>query len=175
MPKQDNVSATPEPTKSIPQISIQAAPNLNIPVDSTVRVPLAVKTNQLPLSPRTNNIQKPSLETTCLSSSAPKRAIIKRTPSIRLSEGIGGKATVVFEETDLPSENSEPPSTKIVNKKRKPSTKTGRTKRVRRDDPGKENIPPVHVNLGVRRSTREPRSADLEEIALGLVALRGGR
>ena len=43
-----------------------------------------------------------------------------------------------------------------------------KVKRVRRDDdPGKENIPPVSMgNPG-----REPRSADLEEIALGLIAL----
>jgi len=115
----------------------------------------------------TKNIQKPSLETTCLSSSAPKRAPLGRTPSIRLGEGIGGKATVVFEETEVhapPAETLRPQ----VKKRRVVVGKGTKVKRVRRDDdPGKENIPPVSMgNPG-----REPRSADLEEIALGLIAL----
>jgi hypothetical protein len=71
----------------------------------------------------------------------------------------------VFEET-------EPPVTNVVSKKRKPTGKPSKGKRVRQDDPGKENIPPISM---LRRSSREPRSADLEEIALGLVALRDGR
>jgi hypothetical protein len=123
----------------------------------------------------TKNIQKPSLETTCMSSCAPKRAPLKRTPSIRLGEGIGGRATVVFEETEEEEPTSNPiPQPAAQSKKRKPMNgKTIRVKKVRREDPGKENIPPV--SMPVRRSTREPRSADLEEIALGLVALRGGR
>jgi hypothetical protein len=135
-------------------------------VNAGLRIPLAVKTNHAPLSPKTKNIQKPSLETTCLSSCAPKRAPLKRTPSIRLGEGIGGKATVVFEETEtcVTKENT------AVSKKRKPVGKSTKVKRMRRDDPGKENIPPPVVRAG-----REPRSADLEEIALGLVALQGGR
>jgi len=135
-------------------------------VNAGLRIPLAVKTNHAPLSPKTKNIQKPSLETTCLSSCAPKRAPLKRTPSIRLGEGIGGKATVVFEETETPlvKENT------AEGKKRKPVGKSTKVKRMRRDDPGKENIPPPMVRAG-----REPRSADLEEIALGLVALQGGR
>src|SRR5271170_1547263 len=137
-------------------------------VNAGLRIPLSVKTNHAPLSPKTKNIQKPSLETTCLSSCAPKRAPLKRTPSIRLGEGIGGKATVVFEETDTPA----PLTTETgVGKRRKPMGKTTRGKRVRRDDPGKENIPPPTTTRGAR----EPRSADLEEIALGLVALRDGR
>jgi hypothetical protein len=175
MPKHDSVEiATPEPMREPLQTST-TAPHANVPVDPTkIRIPLAVKTNHGRLSPRTKNIQKPSLETTCLSSTAPKRAPIKRTPSIRLGEGIGGKATVVFEETALPTPETITTQPRVAAKKRKPSAKTGRTKRVRRDDPGKENIPPV--NFGVRRTTRaEPRSADLEEIALGLVALRDGR
>ena len=107
-----------------------------------------------------------------MSSCAPRRAPLKRTPSIRLGEGIGGRATVVFEETE------EPASKTVITQstlpaKRKPSGKSSRPKKIRREDPGKENIPPV--NMPVRRSTREPRSADLEEIALGLVALRDGR
>lgn len=57
-----------------------------------------------------------------------------------------------------------------VGKKRKPVGKSTKVKRMRRDDPGKENVPPPMVRAG-----REPRSADLEEIALGLVALQGGR
>jgi hypothetical protein len=140
--------------------------------DSALRVPLAVKTNHAPLSPKTKNIQKPSLETTCLSSCAPKRAPLKRTPSIRLGEGVGGKATVVFEETEEPAPKitvAAPVSTR----KRKSSAKSVRTKRVRREDPGKENIPPIIMSG--RRGAREPMSADLEEIALGLVALRDGR
>jgi hypothetical protein len=175
MPKHSHANSnTPEPGKQVPQISIIPALHPNIPVESNVtRVPLAVKRNHAPLSPRTKNIQKPSLETTCLSSSAPKRAPLKRTPSIRLGEGIGGKATVVFEETVVPPAKPVMIGARVTTKKRKPAAKSGRTKRVRRDDPGKENIPPV--NLGVRRSTREPRSADLEEIAMGLVALRDGR
>ena len=145
----------------------QTIQHSNIPaeVNSELRVPFAVKTNVAQLSPKTNNIQKPSLETTCLSSCAPKRAPLKRTPSIRLGEGIGGKATVVFEET-------EPPVTNVVSKKRKPTGKPSKGKRVRQEYPGKENIPPTAT---LRRSSREPRSADLEEIALGLVALRDGR
>lgn len=125
------------------------------------------------MSPVTKNIQKPSLETTCMSSCAPKRAPLKRNPSIRLGEGIGGRATVVFEETEEPASlpvqepAAQPKKRKIL------GSKTTRVKKTRREDPGKENIPPV--NMPVRRSAREPRSADLEEIALGLVALRDGR
>lgn len=137
-------------------------------VNAGLRIPLAVKANHAPLSPKTKNIQKPSLETTCLSSCAPKRAPLKRTPSIRLGEGIGGKATVVFEETETPALTTETG----VGKKRKPMGKTTKVKRVRREDPGKENIPPP---MSTTRGGREPRSADLEEIALGLVALRDGR
>jgi hypothetical protein len=59
-------------------------------------------------------------------------------------------------------------------KRSKPNHKSSRVKRVRRDDLGKENIPPV-IPFESSRNTREPRSADLEEIALGLVALRDGR
>src|SRR5579862_2087641 len=149
----------------------------NIPQSSahpSIRIPLSVKTNHGPLSPKSNNIQKPSLETTCLSSCAPKRAPIKRTPSIRLGEGVGGKATVVFEETEIPAKNNTVHEENVAVKRSQPSHKSSRGKRVRREDPGKENIPPV-VPLVSRRATREPRSADLEEIALGLVALRDGR
>ena len=100
---------------------------------------------------------------------------MKRTPSIRLGEGVGGKATVVFEETEvLPKRNTVHDENTAV-KRSKPNHKSSRVKRVQRDDPGKENIPPL-IPLEPRRSTnREPRSADLEEIALGLVALRDGR
>ena len=150
--------------------SIIQHPNIPAVVNSAIRIPLSVKTNHAPLSPKTKNIQKPSLETTCLSSCAPKRAHLKRTPSIRLGEGIGGKATVVFEESDVPSQEQVSVSTK---KRSKPNPKPAKVKRVRREDPGKENIPPPQMTL--RRSSREPRSADLEEIALGLVALRDGR
>jgi len=112
-----------------------------------------------------------------MSSCASQRAPLKRTPSIRLGEGIGGRATVVFEETEepAPSKNQVVAEPAVQPKKRKPmSGKTTRVKKVRREDPGKENIPPVGL-MPVRRSAREPRSADLEEIALGLVALRDGR
>lgn len=144
----------------------------NIPpaTNSAIRVPLAVKTNHATLSPKSNNIQKPSLETTCLSSCAPKRAPLKRTPSIRLGEGIGGKATVVFAESDVfvhQSVNTNTPS-----KKRKPVSKTSRLRKVQRDDPGKENIPPSQTTNAIRR---EPRNTELEEIALGLVALQDAR
>jgi hypothetical protein len=118
----------------------------------------------------TKNIQKPSLETTCLSSRAPKRAPLKRTPSIRLTEGIGGKATVVFEETEVATANAEnlPPKPK---KRRIVVTKGGKKVVKRTNDPGKENIPPMSMaNKG-----REPQSADLEEIALGLIALGDAR
>src|SRR5271170_6263109 len=103
-------------------------------VNAGLRIPLSVKTNHAPLSPKTENIQKPSLETTCLSSCAPKRAPLKRTPSIRLGEMIGGKATVVFEETEVPPDTNVNTSTK----KRKPvSGKPVKVKKVRRDvDPG---------------------------------------
>ena len=64
-------------------------------------------------------------------------------------------------------------------KRRKPSGKSGRTtKKVRDDHPGKENIPPEwmsEVNARREPAGMEPRSADLEEIALGLVALRDAR
>jgi hypothetical protein len=92
--------------------------------------------------------------------------MIQRTPSIRLTEGAGGKATVVFEETETALPVDGP-------KKRKPLGKPVRTKRLRRDDPGKENIPPLQMTRTTKG--KEPRSADLEEIALGLVALRDGR
>ena len=151
-------------------LSIIQHPNIPAVVGSAVRIPLAVKTSHAPLSPKTKNIKKPSLETTCLSICAPKRATLKRTPSIRLGEGIGGKATVVFEETEVSSQEQLDISTK---KRSKPTSKPSKVKRVRRNDPGKENIPPPQVTL--RKSSREPRSADLEEIALGLVALRDGR
>jgi len=85
-----------------------------------------------------------------------------------LGEGIGGKATVVFEETETPALTMETG----VGKKRKPMGKTTKVKRVRREDPGKENIPPP---MSTTRGGTEPRSADLEEIALGLVALRDAR
>lgn len=150
--------------------SIVQHPNIPAVENPAIRLPFAVKTNHVPLSPKTKNIRKPSLETTCLSSCAPKRAPLKRNPSIRLGEGIGGKATVVFEETEVSSQEQVDLSTK---KRSKPTSKPSKVKRVRRDDPGKENIPPAQVTL--RRSSREPRSADLEEIALGLVALRDGR
>ena len=99
---------------------------------------------------------------------------MKRTPSIRLGEGIGGKATVLFEETTVLPENipAEAP------KRRKPSAKNGRTKKIRDEYPGKENIPPQwmpEVNVTREAMGSEPRSADLEEIALGLVALRDAR
>jgi len=119
----------------------------------------------------TNNIQKPSLETTCLSSSAPKRAPLKRNPSIRLGEGIGGKATVVFEETEIHAPASQTLRSQ-VNKRRVVVGKGTKVKRVRNDDhPGKENIPPMSMG----RPGRELRSADLEEIALGLIALGDAR
>jgi hypothetical protein len=70
----------------------------------------------------------------------------------------------------VPSQEQVSVSTK---KRSKPNPKLSKVKRVRREDPGKENIPPPQMTL--RRSSREPRSADLEEIALGLVALRDGR
>jgi hypothetical protein len=151
-----------------PQLQFSSIPAA---LNAGLRIPLAVKTNYAPLSPKTKNIQKPSLETTCLSSCAPKRAPLKRTPSIRLGEGIGGKATVVFEETETPVATL--PTETALGKKRKPMGKTTKVKRVRRDDPGKENIPPPSTMA--RGGGREPRSADLEEIALGLVALRDGR
>jgi hypothetical protein len=143
----------------------------NIPLPSNApRIPLSLKANHPPLSPMTNNIQKPSLETTCLSSSAPKRAPLKRTPSIRLTEGIGGKATVVFEETEVAAAYAESLPPKL--KKRRVVVTKGDKKVMRRiNDPGKENIPPMSMgNKG-----REPRSADLEEIALGLIALGDAR
>jgi hypothetical protein len=146
-------------------------PNLPSAINSGARIPFSLKTNHAPLSPKSKNIVKPSLETTCLSSCAPKRPPLRRTPSLKLGEGIGGKATVVFEETEIPVRSS-----KAVKgtKRRVPSEKPSRTKKVRRDDPGKENIPPAEL-LGVRNPKGEPGSADLEEIALGLVALRDGR
>src|SRR5205085_4846888 len=65
-----------EPLKS----SISNIQNIT---NTGVRVPLSTKTNHAPLSPMTKNIQKPSLETTCMSSYVPRRAQLKRTPSIR--------------------------------------------------------------------------------------------
>ena len=100
---------------------------------------------------------------------------MKRTPSIRLGEAIGGKATVLFEETTVGAENIP---TEAAPKRRKPSAKNGRTKKIRDEYPGKENIPPQwmpDVNIRREAAGSEPRSADLEEIALGLVALRDAR
>jgi len=163
-----------EPTQAISETQTGQQKTKPDPPKSSasVRVPLAVKTNLAPWSPKNKNIQKPSLETTCLSSFAPKRLKIQRTPSIRLGEGIGGKATVVFEETETPLLAAE--HNKSTLKKRKPSNKSTGVKKFRgEEDPGKENIPPI-VPL-TSRNNRELRSADLEEIALGLVALRDGR
>jgi len=123
------------------------------------------------LSPKTTNIQKPSLEATCLSSCAPKRVQLKRTPSIRLGEGAGGKATVVFEETEVIETRGSNRNSVRTPRKRTASSKSSKSKMPRREYPGKENIPPVTS----KASTREAQNADLEEIALGLVALRDGR
>ena len=169
-PKPSLLGSMLQPNQPPTTPSIIQHPNIPAVGNSAIRIPLAVKSNHAPLSPKTKNIQKPSLETTCLSSCAPKRSLLKRTPSIRLGEGIGGKATVVFEETEVSSQEQVSVSMK---KRSKPISKPSNVKRVRRDDPGKENIPPPQMSL--RKSSREPRSADLEEIALGLVALRDGR
>jgi hypothetical protein len=156
----------------VPGTVLSQSQHLNIrPVTNPViRVPLAVKSNHAPLSPKTKNIQKPSLETTCLSSCAPKRASLKRTPSIRLGEGIGGKATVVFEESEVFVQQAA--NTGNPSKKRKPIGKPSRPRKIQRDDPGKENIPPPPAT---NITGNEPKSADLEEIALGLVALQDAR
>jgi len=171
-----NIESVGIPQKLFPLGGSSQHPNIPHPQssNSALRIPLSVKTNHAPLSPKSKNIQKPSLETTCLSSCAPKRAPIKRTPSIRLGEGVGGKATVVFEETEVHPKSTVLGVENTAVKRGKPSNKPRKAKRVQRDDPGKENIPPL-VPLEPRRYTREPRSADLEEIALGLVALRDGR
>ena len=142
--------------------------NISVAANSAIRIPFAVKTNHASLSTKTKNLRNPSLETIFLSSRAPQRTALKRTPSIRLGESIGGKATVVFEEAEVAAQDKD---LDVATKKRRLTSKSSKTKRIPRDDPGKENIPPVTLMNNSGQST----SADLEEIALGLVALRGGQ
>jgi hypothetical protein len=165
------IEPTTMPLGSRPLQVLQATYNIPL-INNTHRIPLAAKATHPPLSPMTNNIQKPSLETTCLSSSAPKRAPLKRAPSIRLGEGIGGKATVVFEETEVLAPQVVKPLAPQVKKRWVVAGKGTMVKRVRRDDdPGKENIPPMSTG----KTGKEPRSPDLQEIALGLIALADAR